>query len=409
MNQIDVDNAARAGSFGDMGSNQSDLRDRNERLVLTIIRRAGPLPKAEIARRTGLSAQTVSVIIRDLEARGLLQKGEKLRGKVGQPSVPMQLSPKGAYFLGLKVGRRSAELVLVDFVGKELGHIEQTYNFPTPAKALSFVQDAVENLCSTLSVSERERIAGLGIATPFFMWEWANVIGVSTTEMSAWKDFDMCAEVANMFEFPVYLGNDATSACGAELTFGSLETPPDFLYIYLGYFAGGGIVLNDAVYSGKLGNAGAIGPFPVIDRGGNISQLVDTASLMSLERSIALKSNDPSFTLDTNQLWHIDEPDLVEQWMDDAAPSLAQLIVGACSIIDFSTIVIDGNMSGEFCALVTQRVSAALDSLPTSGLHAAEILQGSLGRRARPIGAASLALSQNFMLESQRRDRAISS
>src|SRR5210317_2074400 len=103
--------------FQDQGSNQSGMRERNERLVLTILRRQGALPKAEIARITGLSAQTVSVIMRALEKDGLLERGEKVRGKVGQPSVPMRLAPEGALFFGLKVGRRSTELVLVNFNG----------------------------------------------------------------------------------------------------------------------------------------------------------------------------------------------------------------------------------------------------------------------------------------------------
>jgi predicted ArsR family transcriptional regulator len=54
------------------GTNQSGLRDHNERLVLTLVRQHGPLAKAQIARITGLSAQTVSVIMRALEADGLL-------------------------------------------------------------------------------------------------------------------------------------------------------------------------------------------------------------------------------------------------------------------------------------------------------------------------------------------------
>lgn len=402
MDQTEVAPATRGSSFGDMGSNQSDLRDRNERLALTILRRVGPLPKAELARRTGLSAQTVSVIIRNLEARGLLEKGDKVRGKVGQPSVPMRLAPDGAYCLGLKVGRRSAELILVNFVGDVLGHISQSFSFPTPENALSFVKDGVDQLCRNLSENARDRIAGLGIATPFFMWEWAAVIGVSPEKMAAWNGFDMRAEVADLFPFPVYLGNDATSACSAELIFGSVETQPDFLYIYLGYFVGGGIVLNDAVYAGNLGNAGAIAPFPVANCRGTISQLVDTASLMGLERRFAQHRADPDFILDASRPWHLEEPELVDQWLDEAAPSLAQLVVGACSIIDFSEVVIDGNMSDDMRAHITERVAEALADLPVSGLISAEIVTGSIGPMARALGAASLVLSQNFMLEGQR-------
>ena len=77
------------------GTNQIGVRLYNERLVLSLIRRHGSLPKAEIARLTGLSPQTITVIIRGLEADGLVVKRGRQRGKVGQPSVPFGLDPDG--------------------------------------------------------------------------------------------------------------------------------------------------------------------------------------------------------------------------------------------------------------------------------------------------------------------------
>ena len=71
------------------GTNQAGMRAYNERLVLTLVRRHKALAKSEIARMTGLSAQTVSVIMRQLEADELLIRGEPQRGRVGQPSVPL--------------------------------------------------------------------------------------------------------------------------------------------------------------------------------------------------------------------------------------------------------------------------------------------------------------------------------
>jgi predicted ArsR family transcriptional regulator len=99
------------------GTHQPGLRAYHARLLLSLIRRHGSLPKAEIARRTGLSPQTISVIVRQLEADGLLTKEKPQRGKVGQPLVPFSLNPDGAYFIGLKVGRRSGDLVLLDLAG----------------------------------------------------------------------------------------------------------------------------------------------------------------------------------------------------------------------------------------------------------------------------------------------------
>src|SRR5215218_4725516 len=91
------------------GTTQSGVRLYNERLVLSLIRLHGQLPKAEIAKLTGLSAQTVSVIVRQLEADGLLKRRTPQRGKVGQPLVPFELDANGAFSIGLKVGRRSGD------------------------------------------------------------------------------------------------------------------------------------------------------------------------------------------------------------------------------------------------------------------------------------------------------------
>ena len=96
---------ATGAQSGARGSNQSGMRAHNERLVLSLVRQHGALAKSDIARMTGLSAQTVSVIMRALEQDGLLLRGEPVRGRIGQPSVPMAIAPGGAYFLGLKIGR----------------------------------------------------------------------------------------------------------------------------------------------------------------------------------------------------------------------------------------------------------------------------------------------------------------
>ena len=77
------------------GSNQSGLRAYNQRLVLSLVYSHGHLAKTDIARLTGLSAQTGSVIMRELEAEDLIVKGEPIRGKVGQPRCRCRSIPTG--------------------------------------------------------------------------------------------------------------------------------------------------------------------------------------------------------------------------------------------------------------------------------------------------------------------------
>ena len=116
------------------GSNLLGVSQYNERLILQMIRRAGSLPKAEIARRSKLSAQTVSVIINRLLRDKLLRKQPRQRekGKVGQPAVPIALNPSGAYSIGVKIGRRSLDILLIDFTGNLLQRLNHRYDFPDP-------------------------------------------------------------------------------------------------------------------------------------------------------------------------------------------------------------------------------------------------------------------------------------
>ena len=207
------------------GTNQSGMRQLNERLVLTLLRRFGPMPKSAIARLTGLSAQTVSVIMRALEGEGLLTRGDPVRGKVGQPSVPMALNPDGAYFVGLKLGRRSADVVLTGFTGKVIGQVHRTYPWPEPGMVSAFTVSAIAELTQTLPADHRQRVSGLGVAMPFQMWEWTEAMGAPEAVIDAWRRADIRADIAAATGLPVYLQNDASAACNAELVFAP-ETAP---------------------------------------------------------------------------------------------------------------------------------------------------------------------------------------
>jgi len=92
------------------GSNQIGVKQFNERLILDIISKGGQLSKAEITRITGLSAQTVTTIVNRLIKEGLVRKGEIVKGKIGQPSTLIELDNNGANAIGIKIGRRSADI-----------------------------------------------------------------------------------------------------------------------------------------------------------------------------------------------------------------------------------------------------------------------------------------------------------
>jgi len=382
-----------------LGSNQAGMRAHNERLVLTLIRRHGPTAKADIARATGLSAQTVSVIMRALEAEGLLVRGDPVRGRVGQPSVPMALAPGGAYFLGLMVGRRASEMVLTDFLGKPLHRLRRRHSHPLPLETLQFARSGVEELAETLPPEQRRRIAGLGIAMPYQMWDWADQQPAHRVEMEAWQSFDLRTEIEPKVPYPVYVQNDASAACAAELVFGTADPPPDFLHFYIAYFIGGGIVLNGGLFTGPTGNAGALGSLPVPGPDGRSRQLIDVASLSGLAHRIADAGAPERALWDTPEDIPLNA-DWLDPWVEEAAAGIAHAIVAAVSVIDVQTVLLDGSIPSALRATLVRAVVSKLDGVNTSGLTLPDVREGTIGPDARSLGAASLALSERFLVES---------
>ncbi|MEM8632676.1 MAG: ROK family transcriptional regulator [Pseudomonadota bacterium] len=379
------------------GSNAAGMRARNERLALSLVRRHGALAKSEIARMTGLSAQTVSVIMRALENDGLLVRGEPVRGRVGQPSVPMGLAADGAYFLGLKIGRRSSELVLTDFLGAVETRARRSYPYPTPEATLEFACQEIEEVLNGQTPDRQTRLAGLGVAMPFFLWNWAQTLGVPAENMAGWRDFDMRAELAARTGLPVFLENDATAACSAELVFGPQEGPRDFLYFYIGYFGGGGVVLNGQLFSGR-GNAGALGPLPVPSGDGGVRQFIDFASLYVLEDMMRQNGDRTEGLWTSVENWHVEDA-IRDAWLGTAAKGLAHATLAGCSIIDFEAVKIDGWMRPELRSALVAETNRQLDGLNLTGMARPEVLPGTIGPDARALGAASLPLAQRFLIE----------
>ncbi len=392
----------RAAHPGDLarGGSQSGLRLYNERLVLSLIRRYGSLPKAEIARVTGLSAQTASVIVKQLEADGLLLRETPQRGRIGQPPVPLSLNPDGAFSIGLKVGRRSSDLVLIDLAGRVRASLHQAYRYPEPPRILDFLRDGLKQLKAKLRAADLKRITGLGIATPFEIWNWEKEIGAPHDVLQVWKSFDLAGEVARIAGLPVQLCNDATAACAAELSFGTGSRFRDFVYFFIGSFIGGGVVLNGALVQGRTGNAGALGSMPVAGERGaaGVQQLIRSASLYRLEQKISAQGRDPLMLWQGGADWdEIGQP--LDAWIKETTAHLAQAILASMSVIDFEAAVIDGAFPAAVRGRVVRETARQIARLDRQGLSDFEIVEGTIGGDARAVGGASLPLLANFAVD----------
>lgn len=376
------------------GTNQTGARAYNERLVLSLIRRNGRLAKAELARLTGLSAQTITLIVKSLEADELLLKTTPTRGRVGQPSVPFSLNPDAIFSLGLKIGRRSVELVLCDFSGKIRTRARQSYPYPTPDLVLDFMRQNLADMQQSLPDKLRGRIVGLGIAMPFEIWNWKDQISGPADALEQWRGYDVRAAFSAASGLPVIISNDASAACAAEVSQADDLQNLDFLYFFIGWFIGGGLVLSGSLYPGRGGNAGALGSLPVTSPEGPV-QLIKRASLYLLEEMLIEDGREPAIIWSSEGDWGEIE-DTLSRWLAMAADAIAQAIAAATAVIDFQSIHIDAAVPPKIRDRIVEEVKKAFLKQDQQGLLPVSIVPGGVGADARALGAAMLPILANF-------------
>jgi predicted NBD/HSP70 family sugar kinase len=312
--------------------------------------------------------------------------------------VPYSLNPEGALAFGLKVGRRSVDLYLIDFTGRVLKALHKTYPYPTVELVRQFTAAGIEQSLNGLSPALRKRIAGLGIGAPYEMWTWHEEIGAPIEELDRWRTVDIRAEIASLCPWPVYFANDITAACAAELMFGIGGDFIDYLYLYVGSFIGGGLVLNGHLFPGRTQNAGALGSMPAHGGHGPFDgpQLMNVASIYVLERMLVEQHKDASILWQSPNDWGDDLGPALDEWIDGVAVGIAYAIVAAVAVIDVDTIIIDGAFPVGVRRRIIETTRIALTRINLQGLSPFYLVEGSIGDAARAMGGASLPLLANF-------------
>jgi predicted NBD/HSP70 family sugar kinase len=379
------------------GSNHVGMRQFNERVILQAIRQNGSLPKADLARLTGLTAQAIGLITTRLDEDGLLIRHEPVRGRIGQPSVPLALNPDGAFSIGIKIGRRTTDWLLVDFTGRVRQRKSLDYAFPDAKVLLPALGEHMNTLREELG-DLSPRLVGVGIAAPFQLGGWHRLLGLSDAQSDIWNQIDLKAEVQGMTDLPVNFAKDTSAACVAELLAGRGRDLKSFLYLFVDTFVGGGLVINSHLHGGLHGNAGAVASLPLnVARPGDAKpeQLIQQASLWELEQRFSARGYDPSAAYDERAMQPPFELETTA-WITTAANALAHCIVSGTAFLDLDAIVLDGSFCRPLLQRLISQTRTALESYNWEGLWPATVLEGSIGPDARALGGALLPLHANF-------------
>jgi predicted NBD/HSP70 family sugar kinase len=373
-----------------VGSNQVGMRQFNERIVLQAIRLHGPLAKAEVARLTRLSMQTVSKIVDHLVDDGLLARQPRVRGRIGQPSVPIALRPEGAYTIGIKVGRRSLDVLAMDFVGRVCSREVLDYAYPDPHVLFPALEARLARVNASLG-AHADKVVGVGVAAPLWLGGWRDFLGAPPDTFAAWTDIDIRARVAAMTGLPVEFAKDTTAACAAELVMGQGRGIHHFLYLFVGTFIGGGLVVDGHLHGGPHGNAGAVGSIPL----DGARQLLHAASGFVLERLLE-EAGQPAAAAHDHRAMAPECWRQTEQWLATACPALAGALTNATALLDLEAVVIDGALDRQLLREIIRRTERVLDGFEWEGMVRPQLLEGAIGADARAMGGAILPLYAHF-------------
>lgn len=376
------------------GFAQSGVRIANERAVLTLIAMHPGSSNADLARLSGLGPQTTSRILSDLEARDLVQRGAVLRGRRGQPATPLFLNPDGAYVIGVEIGWRHFEVLLLAMSGKTLASIRRSYAYPDIDTIFAEVCAEIATLRAGMNGQQSSRLVGIGVASPCHIEASVGHLGAPLGQVEGWRDVDIAGRLAASTGLPVEWVNDGSAACWSEWLALDMPRPRAFAAFHIGTFVGAGIATDGAVWEGRTGNAANLGAIMVPGPDGRPTHLHDMASILALQHRLAKAGHALPPGNSLNWDWAALEP-VASAWLDDAGRALATAIASTRAVVELDLTVIDGVMPRAVMGQLLERVTHHLDLLPSYGERPL-VAMGHLGGAAAATGAAQMLLFRRF-------------
>lgn len=236
----------------------------NQSRVLDAVRRSDGVSRVELAEQTGLTAQTVSNIVRRLLEDGLVLEDGRATSRGGKPATVLRLNAGAYYAVGMHIDPASTTLVVTDLAGQVVARARRrTPSSQGPRRVIDALSRSVRAIVAQASVPDR--ILGLGVATPGPLGTGGGA--VTPPHLPGWRSVPLREALAEGTGLEVVIDNDATAATIGERWAGGQERSSDMAFVYVGTGVGGGLVLDGRVYRGGSLNAGEIGHVTVDPRG----------------------------------------------------------------------------------------------------------------------------------------------
>ncbi|CAL9325030.1 MULTISPECIES: ROK family transcriptional regulator [Streptomyces] len=325
---------------------QQGMRRRNLARVMHTVRAEGPLSRAAVASRIGLTRAAVSTLVDELVRAGLIEElGPERPGRVGRPGSALAVSARGPAGIGAEVGVDHLAVCAVDLRGTTRARaVRQGVNrgrSPEPVLA-----ELTELIHAVVAEAEGEGLwpAGLAVAVPGLVARDSRTV-VRAPNLD-WHDTDLGDLLPTAF--PLTVDNEANFGALAELWLGD-GTPGDFLHVSAEIGIGAAVVVDGGLLRGTRGFAGELGHVPVQPDGpecacGGRGCLEQYAGEEAVLRAAGLEPDEDRVGLLAGRAADGDED--VRRALRDAGTALGVALTGAVNLLDPESVVLGGELSG---------------------------------------------------------------
>ena len=235
-------------------------RSHNRALVLQTLYSSGTQSRADIARTTGLTRAAISDLVAELMVEGLLvETGPREEARPGKPATLIELDRNAFQIVGVDLSDAATfRGGLLDLDGTIVDREDVALDGGTGAQAL----DTLIQLCERLVARASAPLLGIGVGSPGIVDSQGTV---ETAPNLGWTDLPLRTLLAERFDVPVIVSNDADAALLAEFSFG--DTDNDMMLVKVGRGVGASLLLGGAPLTGTMNAAGEIGHVVAGSRG----------------------------------------------------------------------------------------------------------------------------------------------
>jgi predicted NBD/HSP70 family sugar kinase len=228
------------------------------RLLLDLLWRHGPLPRARLAEMTGFTRASITNIADELLDRDLLTEQEAEKGRRGQPARPLALRGNAAHAIGISFSTSYGEVGAIDFAGKLVGTARFAIAEPTPEAIAEAVAPAIADLAASHQLPSA-RLLGVGVAIPADFAPDGTALPHAL--FPALRGPGLADRFSAGLNLPVLVENDGRAWAIGERLMGIGSSWSTFMLVHIGHGVGGGLIIDGKPYYGAWGNAGILGQY----------------------------------------------------------------------------------------------------------------------------------------------------